>query len=109
MLAFILMEAYAAYADIASNKFISDLTAFLGGESLLLPADGSYFVMERGVARVVAIVLFVLLASLGGSIGLGLVRAGAHVLSPQFNEQIAQLKQRIDDVANRLKHRTPTI
>jgi hypothetical protein len=103
VLVFVLTEVYSAYTNITSNQFISNLTALLNEQSLLRLADGSHFAIEQGAAQIGAIILFIMFASLGGSLGLGLVKAGVHVLSPQFDEQFVRLKQRIDNVANQLK------
>ena len=99
VLGFVLTEAYGVYADLASNKFIADLTVLVTDKPIPMPNGGVPILLQNGAARIAAVVLFVMLASMGASVGLGLIKAGVQLISPRYEEQIARLRQRMDELA----------
>lgn len=104
ILGFVLSEAYGAYSNLASNKFIADLAGYVSGEVVSLPDGGSPVVVGKATSRIAAVFLFVMLVSVGVSAGISLVKAGVQILSPQFDDKIARLRMRMEELARQNKH-----
>ena len=99
ILGYALTEAYGAYANLAANRFIADLAGYVSGEVVSLPDGGSPVVLGKGASRIAAVFLFILLVSMAVSAGISLIKAGVQILSPQFEDKIARLRLRVEELA----------
>lgn len=102
ILGFALFEAYGAYTDLASNKFVAELMQQITDKPLVLNPN-TPFVLGEGGARIAAVFLFFMIASVAVAAGLGLIKAGVHVLSPRFEHQLTELKERVDRIVSQGK------
>jgi hypothetical protein len=98
---FILKELLGLYLDLDSNSFIAALTHRFSDTTLVTLGDFPVDVTEQGAA-IIAYFVFVPISLLGVHIAVALIRAGSHLLSPVFPYQISRLKQRIDQLRERL-------
>jgi len=101
---FVGQEALSVYRQWDDNVFIESFVEKYKDSNLLSLGDDSLVVSEHG-AGIIGFVMFTLLALLGVHIAVALIRAGAHIVSPAFPYQIAQLKRRIDSLHEKLRSR----
>jgi len=101
---FVGQEVLSVYRQWGDNFFIAAFIEKYGDSNILSMGDDSLLVSEYGAA-VIGFVMFILLALLGVHIAVALIRAGAHIVSPAFPYQIAQLKRRIESLHEKLRSR----
>ena len=98
---FVVQELLGVYQRMDDNSFVGELVSRFKDAEILLFGTEPLLITEQG-ATIIAIFLFVLLALLGIHIAVALIRAGAHILSPVFPYQSAQLRLRVDSLRERV-------
>ncbi|MDR0275356.1 MAG: hypothetical protein LBI48_08485 [Burkholderiaceae bacterium] len=96
LLIYLLRELYFAYQQPAANLFLLNIKEAITTKTLFSQEGSPPYMIGEGGAIMVAIVIFILFASLIFSVAIGLVRAGTQILSPNFDEKIQQLKLRVN-------------
>lgn len=99
---FVLREAWSLYQNLDGNVFVDGVLARLP-DQILFSIDGRPFVLSAAGTLIVAVVLFILLASFAVRVALALINAGVQVLSPSFARQLTGLKEELA----RLRERGP--
>ncbi len=99
---FVAQEVLRVYVQWGENSFIRALADQFKNADIFIMGGDSLAITEQG-ALIIAFVLFVLLALLGVHIATALIRAGAHIVSPAFPYQLAQLKLRIASLREKVE------
>ncbi len=97
----VVQELLGVYRMPDSSPFVGELIGRFKDAEMLLFGGESLLVTEQG-ATVLAILLFILLALLVIHIAVAFIRAGAHIVSPAFPYQLAQIRLRIDNLRDRI-------
>jgi hypothetical protein len=100
----VLSLLYSTFQDLPANKFIATVARDLSAQPWVLSADKSFTIqLSSAATELIALLLFLIFALLGGWIGSTIVRCGVNIVSPQFNYQMARLKQRVSEVAAEMR------
>jgi len=87
-----------AYIDVASNAFISSITKEIASQPLITHQGQASIELGYAAAKMSAVVLFLLFASLVSSISPALIRAGAGMLCWQSDHRYKQIKQHLSSL-----------
>lgn len=101
---FIGREALSVYRKMGDHSFVGGLIDRLGDTSVFVFGDDQLTVTEQG-ATIITFVLFIMIALLGTHIAIAFIRAGAHIVSPVFPYQLAQLKLHVARIREKVGNR----
>lgn len=100
---YVASQVLHVYQSMDSNVFILKLKQSLANTELLV-ISGQSIVMGEASATTSAIALFALLAWIGISLGISLIRSGATIVSPVFKTELATLKLKMNTLTDKLEH-----
>ena len=99
---YVLDQLLTVYFDSDGSSFVGVLSQRFTDKTLMTFGDIPLEVTEYG-ATVLAYFVFVPLALLGIHIAVALIRAGAQILSPTFPYQISRIKQRLENLREKVE------
>ncbi|MEI9893756.1 MAG: hypothetical protein WDN28_07605 [Chthoniobacter sp.] len=104
----VLATVFSTFQEPASNKFVTTFAHDMATQPLVMASDASFWIqLGSSAGKLIAVLVFLLFAGLGAWIGSTLIRAGVHVVSPQFNEQMGRLKRRVEEIAGQVRASIP--
>jgi hypothetical protein len=98
---YIAAQVLQIYHSTNLNPFVLHIQQLLSNKELIT-VDGQAIIIGEASAITSAIALFAVLAWVGISIGIGLIRAGANIVSPVFRTELATLKLRLTELTKRI-------
>ncbi len=98
---YVAAQILQVYQSTDSNLFIRHIQQLLSNKELIV-IEGQSIVIGEASATTSAIALFAMLALIGINIGIGLIKAGANIVSPVFRTELATLKLRVTSLARKI-------
>jgi hypothetical protein len=92
-------QVYQEHA-IDNNPFVSHIMQLISG-STFVEFGGQAIVVGEAFALSSAVGILVVFAWLGISLGISLIKAGAHIVSPAYRTELASLKLKVNRLSQK--------
>ncbi len=100
---YVVLQVLQVYQDTNSNPFVANLVRELSGAELV-KFSGQSILLGEASATTSSIALFAMLAWISFSLGISLIKAGAQIVSPVFRNELATLKQKLNELSQKSKY-----
>ncbi len=105
---FVVFETLNVYGHGLDHHFVESIVTQLQTK-VVLEFDGKNLVLGLAGAKILAYVLFAMMAVLGSSFAALFIRSGAEMLSPKYGYKFVQLKQDLKVLSDKIEKYSPKI
>ncbi len=98
----VINEVVAAYLDWQANPFLASVVAYFDGK-LIFEFNDQPLVLSKHGATIIAFIFAILFATLAIHIAFAFIFAGVKILSPTLDYQLGQLREQVNNLADKIK------